>query len=326
MTEGDVAVSGTGPDGRPTLVLVKAAPHRDGTVQVWVSDSAVRTPMPRAVRAVTDDGVPLRAAVLAHADVDAAAAAFVPSRVKWPSNMASRGVAQWWMLGAAVSMVAMVVLVMLGLPQVGLPLALLAGGMAILGRRRDGATNQPAAVIRPSSSGAAFGWTQMMPSAVLARIPPPEAAAGVTPAERVGVVQAAYGAKLSDIVYRIENSALFDASVPQTQRFQVALLAWDESSPDAASLADEVERSFDDARATAERVGLEHLPETARGPARRAGRAAVVALSDAPAAEREAAARRVAGILSSLALFYLPTVDPATPSLIGRRREIEPGR
>jgi hypothetical protein len=32
----------------------------------------------------------------------------------------------------------------------------------------------------------------------------------------------------------------------------------------------------------------------------------------------------VAEILGSLALYYLPPIDPAAPALIGARRQIEP--
>ncbi len=143
-------------------------------------------------------------------------------------------------------------------------------------------------------------------------------AAGPGPVDRVAVVQEAYGELLGDIVYRIESSALFDAAVPQTQRFQVALVTWDPDATDADALATEVEESFAAARAYAEKVGLEHLPLTARGPARRAVKAAITALSGADA-EREAAAGAAAGILRGLTLCYLPVIDPAQPSLIAAR-------
>lgn len=324
----NLAISGIGPDGRRTLVLVKVTPRRAGTVWVWVSDTATRTPMPRAIRSVTDETVTLRAAVLAHCDVEAFSAATVPHKVKWPSDVARTRTNLWFLLGALASLIAMIVLIVVDLPAVAMAFMVPTVMMGLMGRKQGGTSvNPPAAILSPSSSQTGFGFTsEVLPSTVLARIPPPETAAGVSPAERVGVVKARYGAKLSDIVYRIENSALFDPSVPETQRFQVALLAWDENSPDAEHLADEVERAFDEALRTAEKRGLDHLPETARDPARRAAKAATVAVSDAPPAEREAAAKRVAEILNSLALFYLPVVDPSTPSLIGRRREIEPGR
>ena len=63
---------------------------------------------------------------------------------------------------------------------------------------------------------------------------------------------------------------------------------------------------------------------TARGPAQRAVKAVRVALSDAPEAERTSAIARADETLRALALYYLPTVDRQTPSLIGARRAIEP--
>lgn len=146
----------------------------------------------------------------------------------------------------------------------------------------------------------------------------------ITPAERVGVVKDRYGELLGDIVYRIENSALFDPAVPETQRFQVALLAWDPNAPDAGALAAEVEEAFDSARRTAEQLGLDHLPDTARGQAERAVKVVGVALRGTTEEERRAARLRAAELLNSLALYYLPVVNPAAPALIGRRRSIEP--
>lgn len=159
------------------------------------------------------------------------------------------------------------------------------------------------------------------------QLPLPPAPVGPTPTERVERIKAAYGALLTDVPYRIENSALFDAAVPQTQRFQVALLLWQDAETSGASpadLASEVEESFALARAEAERRGLAHLPESARGPARTATKASRVALAATTAGEREAGARQAAEILGSLALYYLPVIDPGAPSLLGTRRAIEP--
>ncbi len=86
------------------------------------------------------------------------------------------------------------------------------------------------------------------------------AVSGPTPSERVQVVQERYGALLTDAVYRIENSALFDAAVPSTQRFQVALATWDPDAPDAVGLASQIETTFQNAREDAERLGFDHLP------------------------------------------------------------------
>ncbi len=85
-----------------------------------------------------------------------------------------------------------------------------------------------------------------------------------------------------------------------------------------------METTFASARARAEELGLVHLPETARDPARRAAKAAATALAGGPEPERDAARRRVAEILGSLALYYLPPIDATAPALIGARRQIEP--
>ncbi|NLE17603.1 MAG: hypothetical protein GX632_03565 [Propioniciclava sp.] len=164
------------------------------------------------------------------------------------------------------------------------------------------------------------GDARLAPTEVAARLD--AALAGPSPAERVAVVTAAYGALLGDIVYRIENSALFDAAVEQTQRFQLALVAWEPEAGEAGALASEVEESFAAARRHAESLGLAHLPETARDPARRAVHAAGIALATDQPGERAASARRAADLLRSLALYYLPVVDPDAPSLVGARREL----
>ncbi|QIK73481.1 hypothetical protein G7070_15960 [Propioniciclava coleopterorum] len=195
---------------------------------------------------------------------------------------------------------------------------LMAGGLltaatgAILGARQLGEGDPRPRVLTDGEP-----VSRVDEGALLAR-----AGAGPTPAERVDVVQAAYGELLSDIVYRIENSALFDAAVPQTQRFQIALVTWDADAPDAPALATEVEESFAAARAHAEERGLDHLPQTAREPARRAVKAAITALASADA-EREAAAQAAAGLVAGLSLYYLPVIDPRTPSLVAARRELD---
>ncbi|MDO5534776.1 MAG: hypothetical protein Q4F65_09010 [Propionibacteriaceae bacterium] len=165
---------------------------------------------------------------------------------------------------------------------------------------------------------------ELTPEAILELMPPATAlsAQGPTPVDRADVVRAAYGELLGDVVYRIENSALFDASVPATQRFQLALLSWEPDADDADALATELEESFAAARSNAERLGLDHLPLTAREPAQRASRAAALALGTEQPAEREAAAGRAAELLSNLALYYLPTIDPGVASLVGERRAI----
>lgn len=96
---------------------------------------------------------------------------------------------------------------------------------------------------------------------------------------QVADIKEAYGGLLSDVVYRITNSALFDPSVPQTREFTLLMAQWDDLPDDAsettaAELARALRIAFDTARANAEALGLTHLPSTARPPARRAVKAA----------------------------------------------------
>lgn len=173
-----------------------------------------------------------------------------------------------------------------------------------------------------TSSGERTGCARLRDQAPdLGEIP-----SGPTPQERVDVVKEAYGSLLGDIAYRIEFSALFDPAVPSTQRFQLALLAWDPSAPHASDLAAEVEVAFAEARSHAEKVGWSHLPETSRETARRAQKAVRVALESREPGERKTAAASAAKLLASLSQYYLPVVDPDMPSLIGERKQIVPVR
>lgn len=83
---------------------------------------------------------------------------------------------------------------------------------------------------------------------------------------RVADVRALYGRMLSDVAYRIENSALFDHAVAITNDFETALTLWadvtdDTPASEVVRLAAVVKVTFDTARAQAETVGLGHLPE-----------------------------------------------------------------
>ncbi len=152
--------------------------------------------------------------------------------------------------------------------------------------------------------------------------------------QRVDAVKETYGALLSDIAYRIENSALFDNAVPESKEFQLHLMRWQdqEAHLDGAdleqaqehrldgaaldALAREVALAFDTARANAERLGLSHLPLTARRTARQAIKAAALARDSSTEGERAAAREKVAKLLSRLALYYLPSPRSA-PFLLG---------
>lgn len=127
-------------------------------------------------------------------------------------------------------------------------------------------------------------------------------------------VKTTYGRMLIDVAYRIEQAALFDSAVPTTRSFDNALAVWDELDPTSASeddvvrLAGTLKLAFQTARAHAETVGIDHLPDTARADARRAASAARLAAGAKTDGERAAAQGQVVRILRSLALYYLP--DP----------------
>lgn len=139
--------------------------------------------------------------------------------------------------------------------------------------------------------------------------------------ERVEAVKQTYGELLADIVYRIENSALFDPAVPLSRQFQLLLMRWDDESPYAsrserAQLARELELAFDAARDNAEQLGLDHLPATARSDARRAVGSLRLADDAQTDGERQAALKAASRVLASLALYYLPSAEdtPALPA------------
>lgn len=132
--------------------------------------------------------------------------------------------------------------------------------------------------------------------------------------QRVDAIRTAYLELREDIAYRIESSALFDPAVPATAAFEEALVRFGDvtdatPTPELDDHATEVELAFNTARANAERLGLEHLPEDARAEGRRAGKAARLAAGASTEGEREASLTQVRRILDSLALYYLPTLD-----------------
>ena len=131
---------------------------------------------------------------------------------------------------------------------------------------------------------------------------------------RVDRVKLDYGRLRGDLVYRIENSALFDPDAPLTRQFETALVLWDDvdaSTPAAEVLrrAGMVEVTFATARSAAETLGLAHLPLAARPDADRAAKAARLARASDADAERRTATERVASILRRLDLAHLP--DPS---------------
>ena len=158
----------------------------------------------------------------------------------------------------------------------------------------------------------------------------PQAVPGrVSPWQRVADLKATYGELMSDVVYRIENAALFDSAAPLTKEFELKLMRWndqegglDEAS--AASLADELELAFATAKRNAETLGLQHLPEEARHDAARAAKAARLAREATSQGERDAAAASVIRLLESIALYYMPTPEEAPKLLNGSRKSLGP--
>ena len=105
--------------------------------------------------------------------------------------------------------------------------------------------------------------------------------------ERTSELKAEYGALLSDVVYRISNPALFDATVPESREFHLLLMQWDDAVSEATdedldALSRELTLAFSTARAHAERVGMDHLPWRARGTAE--GDDGLAALGEPPVA------------------------------------------
>ena len=87
--------------------------------------------------------------------------------------------------------------------------------------------------------------------------------------KRVEDLKEEYGRLYSDLVYRIENAALFDSSAPLTSEFLVLLSRYDlegDTLPvgDLDDLAAELEISYVTARDHAETAGMRHLPAEAR--------------------------------------------------------------
>ncbi|MBB1483758.1 hypothetical protein H5392_07770 [Tessaracoccus sp. MC1865] len=311
-----IAIGGKGDLNTPTTALLQIGTvRRDGQVRVAYVDMAhQKLDPPDEVFLPADLTISEAVLGLAHVRPDRAA---LPPRVKGLGERTKRRGIQ--ALGAVTGVVIVLAMV-LQLPELYMVAAInvMAGGVTLMLPKSWQTGIKPRVI---------DGSREVFASGVYAQLTVDETAADparLSPRSRVDLVKERLGALRGDIVYRIENSALFDAAVPQTQRLELALMAWDEMSPDVAALATEVEAAFDDARRHAEELGLDHLPETARDSGRRAARAAHAALHGDTEGERETARRRVADILSSLTLYYLPPVDPSTPSLIGQRKQIEP--
>ena len=313
-----IAVAGTGPDGRGTVAYVWLTRSR-GAVRATISDTATRVEMPGIVAVRVKGDLTLREVLLAHTGIAAASAGLLAG-IRWPIGSRPFMTTTGWL----VALLAVSIVLFLrdwAAFTAALLVAIVYAVVRLLRGAASTAAGLPAVALDAERR-------DLLPSQVRPQIAPPEVDGGkvVSAADRVRLVRGSYDRLRDDIAYRIENSALFDAAVPATERLEVALLGWNPASPAADSLADEVERSFAEAREQAEALGFDHLPETARGTARRAHTLARRALGAGTPAERVAAGRKVADLLGSLALYYLPGVDPETPGLIAPRRQIEPRR
>lgn len=312
-----LAISGTDLTGRPTVLIVRLGKPRRGRIPISFMETATRNAHPPKTCVVrAQETATLAQFSLGYAQVRAEHAGTVP-RIRSLTVPVSHAWPYLAPIGPLVLLLPMIVL-QEGWHQaviVALIVVVLTFGAAAAFRR----------FATPVQPRVVENGREVLASEIKHRISG-EIPSGPTPQERVDVVKEAYGSLLGDIAYRIECSALFDPAVPSTQRFQLALLAWDPSAPHASDLAAEVEVAFAEARSHAEKVGWSHLPETCRETARRAQKAVRVALESREPGERKTAAAKAAKLLTSLSQYYLPVVDPEMPSLIGERKQIGPVR
>lgn len=156
--------------------------------------------------------------------------------------------------------------------------------------------------------------------------------AGERATKLVERVKEEYGKLASDIVYRIENPALFDPGVETTAEFTSAMMQWEDSrnrltGSEVSALAARLRVLFDTAKQNAETLGMEHLPEEAREPAGRALGALRIAKSrGASASEKATAMKQASKILGSLMLYYLPRPAEVEALVAGRTLKALPGR
>lgn len=149
------------------------------------------------------------------------------------------------------------------------------------------------------------------------------AASEVSPGVQVARIRREYAQLRSDLLYRLENPALFDPEVPTTAAFEEALVEF-ETCPSRAA-ADRVEIRFQVARDNAERMGLRHVARGARDEVAKAAKVARLAAGASSDGERAAALARLQRILDSLALHYLPIrVEQLAIDRSPRRKPPEP--
>ena len=149
---------------------------------------------------------------------------------------------------------------------------------------------------------------------------------------QVTAVKEEYGRLLTDLMYRIQNPALFDATCPTTEPFQLALVEWDGTAEHLgtagrSALASRVVATFRHARHHAEQVGMGHLPRPARRAAKRAVKALRVATNrHATETERVTALERAVALLDGLVLHHLPTGAEIRQAVGTQHRRELPGR
>ncbi|RRD03366.1 hypothetical protein EII34_14330 [Arachnia propionica] len=126
----------------------------------------------------------------------------------------------------------------------------------------------------------------------------------LTPEQRAERVRQEYGRLRTDLVYRLENPALFDPAVPTTAAFEAALVECDDEV--SFQTANRLEVRFNLARQHAERVGLGHVDDVHRDEVARAVKVARLAVGASSTGERATALGQLQRILDGLALYYLP--------------------
>lgn len=125
-----------------------------------------------------------------------------------------------------------------------------------------------------------------------------------TPRQQVQRIRQEHRRLRTDLVYRLENPALFDPTVPTTAAFTAAVADFDDSpSQDAAN---RVEVRFQIARQFAERVGTQHVPAEHRDELLQAVEVAR-SVAGASSEERTAALAQLQHLLDALALPHLPS-------------------
>ena len=127
----------------------------------------------------------------------------------------------------------------------------------------------------------------------------------------VDAIKLEMGRLRSDIVWTIENSALWDVSVPTSKAFFTALSVWDDyksgwSVDETVTASAELKVLWKAAVDTAIRLGIDHLSATDRSKAATAIKLVRKAASTSSDAERHQLMSKAAEILSSVITITIP--------------------